>query len=49
MAGITDALPLEEAIGIAQFMVSTHRAPAPAEWVDGIIADGQRNRMEGFF
>jgi len=49
MAGVTDEIELEDAIGIASFQVAMGRVPGPAEWVDGIIDQRQADAMEGFF
>jgi hypothetical protein len=49
MAGVTDELELEDAVGIASFLVQMGRVPAPQEWVDAILDEQQANAMEGFF
>jgi hypothetical protein len=49
MAGETDEIDLEDAIGIASFQVATGRVPPATVWVDGLIQTQQHNVMEGFF
>jgi hypothetical protein len=36
VAGVTDEIDLEDAIGIASLNVAAGRAPAATEWVDGL-------------
>jgi hypothetical protein len=49
MAGVTEEIELEDAMGIASFLVAMGRVPHPAQWIDGLIESGQANAMEGFF
>jgi hypothetical protein len=49
MAGVTDELEVEDAVGIASFLVAMGRVPAPAQWVDAILKESEANAMEGFF
>jgi hypothetical protein len=49
MAGVTDEIDLEDAVGIASFQVAMGRVPAPGQWVDGIIDARQADAMESFF
>jgi hypothetical protein len=49
MAGETEAIDLDDALGLASFMISTGRAPHPSQWVDALIGEEQSNMMEGFF
>jgi hypothetical protein len=49
MAGETDAIDLDDAFGIASFLVATGRVPPVTQWVDALIAEEQANMMEGFF
>jgi hypothetical protein len=49
MAGVTDEIDVEDAVGIASFMVEMGRVPAPAQWVDAMIEEQAANAMEGFF
>ena len=49
MAGETEAIDLDDALGLASFMISTGRAPHPSEWVESLIGEEQSNVMEGFF
>jgi len=49
MAGVTDEVELEDAMGIASFQVAMGRVPPPVTWVDGIIDQQQADAMEGFF
>ncbi len=49
MAGVTDELELEDAIGIASFMVSVGQVPSMGTWVDGLVESSRANAMEGFF
>ena len=49
MAGVNDEIEVEDAIGIASFLVATGRVPAPERWVDAIIEQDAANAMEGFF
>lgn len=49
MAGETDEIDLEDAIGIASFQVATGRVPPASVWVDGLIKTHQQDVMEAFF
>ena len=49
MAGETEAIDLDEAFGIASFLIATRRVPPIGEWVDALIDEQQSNVMEGFF
>jgi hypothetical protein len=49
MAGVTDEIELDDAMGIASFQVAMGRVPHPAAWVDGLIESDRANQMEGFF
>ena len=49
MAGVTEEIDVEDAVGIASFLVAMGRVPAPAQWVDAMIERDAANAMEGFF
>lgn len=49
MHGIREPLPLEDAIGLAEFAVMTGRVPHPAQWVDRFIAEAEDAALEGLF
>ena len=49
MAGETDEIDLEDAIGIASFQVATGRVPPARAWVDGLVQARQQDSMEAFF
>lgn len=49
MAGETEAIDLDDAFGIASFLVATNRVPPPSSWIDALIEEEQSNVMEGFF
>ena len=49
MAGETDELDLEDALGIASFLLAMGRVPPPGLWVDGLVQAQQDETMEGFF
>lgn len=49
MAGETDEIELEDAIGIASFLVAMRRVPPANAWVDGLVETRQRDSMEAFF
>lgn len=49
MAGETEAIDLDDAFGLASFLIATKRAPHPGEWVDALIEEQQSDVMEGFF
>ncbi len=49
MAGETDELDLEDAIGIASFQVAMGRVPPAGAWVESLIQARQQVSMEAFF
>jgi hypothetical protein len=49
MAGVTDEIDVEDAVGIASFLIAMGRVPAPAHWVDAMIEQDAAQTMEGFF
>lgn len=49
LAGVTDEIELEDALGIASFLVAMGRVPPPSVWVDGFIEQAQSDRIEAFF
>ena len=49
MAGETEEIALEDAMGIASFQVATGRVPPASAWVDGLIEAQQEASMEAFF
>jgi hypothetical protein len=49
VAGISDEVDFEDALGVASFLVASGRAPAPAQWIDSIIDQAQADAMEGLF
>ncbi len=49
LAGVTDEIELEDALGIASFQVAMGRVPPPDTWVDGLIEQAQSDRIEAFF
>ena len=49
MAGEYDEIDLEDAIGIASFLVAMGRVPPANAWVDGLTQAQQRDSMEAFF
>jgi hypothetical protein len=49
MAGETNEIDLEDAIGIASFQVATGRVPPASAWVDCLIQVHQQDFMEAFF
>ncbi len=49
MAGVTDAIDLEDARGIADFMVAMGRIPPLHMWADGLIEKAKANEVEGLF
>jgi hypothetical protein len=49
MAGATEEIDLEDAIGIASFQVAMKRVPPPSAWVDGLTQARQADVMEAFF
>jgi len=49
VAGVTDEIDLEEAMGLASFLVMTGKVPEPGRWVGGLVEWQRANAMEGFF
>ena len=49
MAGETDEIDFDDAIGIASFQVAMGRVPPAGAWVAGLIEAQQRDVMEAFF
>ena len=49
MAGDTNEIDLDDAFGIASFLVATKRVPPAGEWVDALIDEREAAVMEGFF
>jgi hypothetical protein len=49
MAGETDVIDLEDAIGIASFQVAMGRVPPATAWVEGLAQARQADVMEAFF
>jgi hypothetical protein len=49
MAGETEEIELEDAIGIASFQVAMRRVPPASAWVDGLVESRHRDTMEAFF
>jgi hypothetical protein len=49
MAGETEEIDLEDAIGIASFQVATGCVPPASAWVDGLIQARHQETMEAFF
>ena len=49
MAGETNEITLEDAMGIASFQVATGRVPPPTLWVDGLVQAQQEDAIEAFF
>jgi hypothetical protein len=49
MAGETDEIELEDAMGIASFQVAMGHVPPASAWVDGLLENRQRDSMEAFF
>jgi hypothetical protein len=49
MAGETDEIDLEDAIGIASFQVAMGLVPPAGAWVEGLTQARQRDSMEAFF
>ena len=47
--GVTDEIEIEDAFGIASFLVAMGRVPPPLEWVDGVIEIAKAEAMETFF
>jgi len=48
VAGVTHEIDLEDALGIASFMVAAGRVPGPGRWVDGIVEQQQVEAIENF-
>jgi len=49
MAGVTEEVELEDALGIASLLAGAGRVPAASAWVDGLVESGRADAMEGFF
>jgi hypothetical protein len=49
MAGETDEIDLEDAIGIASFQVAMGRVPPVSAWVENLSQAHQPDSMEAFF
>jgi hypothetical protein len=49
MAGETGEVELEDALGIASFLLAMGRVPPPGLWVDGLAQARQEETMECFF
>ena len=49
MAGVTDEIDLEDALGIASFQVATGRVPPAGLWVEGLIQARQQDSLDAFF
>jgi hypothetical protein len=49
MAGETDEIDLEDAIGIASFQVAMGHVPPASAWVEGLIQARHQDVMEAFF
>ncbi len=49
MAGIRDAIDIEDARGIAEFMVMAGRIPSVDQWADGSIDQQKTQAIEGLF
>jgi hypothetical protein len=49
MAGETDEIDLEDAMGIASFQVAMGRVPSAKAWVESLSYTQQRDSMEAFF
>ncbi len=48
MAGVTDEIDLEDAVGIASFQAATGRVPTAMAWVDGLAERSAEERTEAF-
>ncbi len=48
MAGVTEEIDLEDAVGIASFQVAMGRVPAARAWVDGLAESAAEERTEAF-
>jgi hypothetical protein len=49
VAGESDEIDLEDAIGIASFQVATGRVPPASAWVEGLVQAQLQNSVEAFF
>jgi hypothetical protein len=49
MAGETDEIDFEDALGIASFLVAMGRVPPPGAWVEGLTEAQRADAMEAFF
>jgi hypothetical protein len=49
MVGETDEIDIEDAIGIASFLVALGRVPPATVWVTGLIQARNEDLMEAFF
>jgi hypothetical protein len=49
MAGETQEIELEDAMGIASFQVAMGLVPPASAWVEGLIHARQHDSMETFF
>jgi hypothetical protein len=48
MAGVTDEIDLDDALGIASFQAATGRVPPARAWVDGLVEASTEERNEAF-
>jgi hypothetical protein len=48
MAGVTDEIDLEDALGIVSFQVAMGRVPTATAWVDGLAEASAGERTEAF-
>ena len=49
MTGVTEEIDLEDAIGIAGFMVQMGRIPPSRQWVGGLIDKAKADAVESIF
>jgi hypothetical protein len=49
MAGETNEIDLEDALGIASFQLAMGRVPPASEWVESLGHAQQHDSMEAFF
>jgi hypothetical protein len=49
MAGETEEIELEDAMGIASFQVAMGRVPPAGAWVEGLMHAREHDSMETFF
>ena len=49
MAGVTGEVELDDALGIASFLLAMGRVPPPSLWVEGLVQARQEETMEAFF